>query len=116
MTGAQTRLETRSHDKWTRKGACLGARVRVDREAASSCLHFHHTDLHLPDFDLATMASPLELYEPLDVIGNGSFGIIRKVRRKADGVVSWRHAQSTRNPRTPDLSTMVDLRTQGAQL
>ncbi|KAI0661385.1 kinase-like domain-containing protein [Cubamyces menziesii] len=33
------------------------------------------------------MASPLELYEPLDVIGNGSFGIIRKVRRKADGVI-----------------------------
>ncbi|KAF8465872.1 hypothetical protein DFH94DRAFT_639572, partial [Russula ochroleuca] len=25
---------------------------------------------------------------PLDVIGNGSFGIIRKVRRKQDGVVN----------------------------
>lgn len=33
------------------------------------------------------MSSPLSLYEPLDIIGNGSFGIIRKVRRKADGVV-----------------------------
>ncbi|KAI0779573.1 kinase-like domain-containing protein [Fomes fomentarius] len=33
------------------------------------------------------MASALELYEPLDVIGNGSFGIIRKVRRKTDGVI-----------------------------
>ncbi|KAI8992906.1 kinase-like domain-containing protein [Trametes punicea] len=33
------------------------------------------------------MASPLDLYEPLDVIGNGSFGIIRKVRRKADGLI-----------------------------
>lgn len=33
------------------------------------------------------MSSFLSLYEPLDVIGNGSFGIIRKVRRKADGVV-----------------------------
>ncbi|RDX55223.1 kinase-like protein [Lentinus brumalis] len=32
------------------------------------------------------MASPLDLYDPLDIIGNGSFGIIRKVRRKADGV------------------------------
>ncbi|OCH88656.1 kinase-like protein [Obba rivulosa] len=32
------------------------------------------------------MASP-DLYEPLDVIGNGSFGIIRKVRRKADGQI-----------------------------
>ncbi|KAI0769434.1 kinase-like domain-containing protein [Trametes elegans] len=32
------------------------------------------------------MASPLDLYEPLDIIGNGSFGIIRKVRRKSDGV------------------------------
>lgn len=29
----------------------------------------------------------LDQYEPLDVIGNGSFGIIRKVRRKADGMV-----------------------------
>jgi len=34
----------------------------------------------------ATMASPfLDTYEPLDVIGNGSFGIIRKVR-KTDGL------------------------------
>ena len=45
------------------------------------------------------MASPLELYEPLDIIGNGSFGIIRKVRRKADGVVSWRHDLSPRGIR-----------------
>ncbi|TDL26114.1 kinase-like protein [Rickenella mellea] len=29
----------------------------------------------------------LDLYEPLDVIGNGSFGIIRKVRRIADGAI-----------------------------
>ena len=34
------------------------------------------------------MSSPLSLYDPLEVIGNGSFGIIRKVRRKADGLVS----------------------------
>jgi len=35
------------------------------------------------------MSNPfLEHYEPLDVIGNGSFGIIRKVRRKTDGAVS----------------------------
>ena len=33
------------------------------------------------------MSSPLLLYDSLDVIGNGSFGIIRKVRRKADGLV-----------------------------
>ncbi|KAJ8590485.1 kinase-like protein [Rhizopogon salebrosus TDB-379] len=31
------------------------------------------------------MGGFLELYEPLDIIGNGSFGIIRKVRRKSDG-------------------------------
>lgn len=30
---------------------------------------------------------PLEQYESLDIIGNGSFGVIRKVRRKSDGVV-----------------------------
>ncbi|KAL0573250.1 hypothetical protein V5O48_008697 [Marasmius crinis-equi] len=29
----------------------------------------------------------LEQYEPLDIIGNGSFGIIRKVRRKSDGAI-----------------------------
>ncbi|KAI0311530.1 kinase-like domain-containing protein [Amylostereum chailletii] len=33
------------------------------------------------------MASFLDLYEPLDIIGNGSFGIIRKVRRKSDGII-----------------------------
>lgn len=33
------------------------------------------------------MSNLLELYEPLDVIGNGSFGIIRKVKRKSDGLV-----------------------------
>ncbi|CAL1705864.1 unnamed protein product [Somion occarium] len=33
------------------------------------------------------MASALLQYEPLDVIGNGSFGIIRKVRRKSDGLI-----------------------------
>lgn len=34
-----------------------------------------------------TMSNILDLYEPLDVIGNGSFGIIRKVKRKSDGLV-----------------------------
>ncbi|KAF8882005.1 kinase-like domain-containing protein [Infundibulicybe gibba] len=29
----------------------------------------------------------LDLYDPLDIIGNGSFGIIRKVRRKSDGLI-----------------------------
>ena len=32
-------------------------------------------------------STSLDLYEPLDTIGNGSFGIIRKVPRKTDGVV-----------------------------
>ncbi|KAI5123906.1 hypothetical protein M0805_005722 [Coniferiporia weirii] len=35
----------------------------------------------------ATTSSPLDLYEPLELIGNGSFGIIRKVRRKSDGEI-----------------------------
>jgi hypothetical protein len=30
----------------------------------------------------------LDKYELLDIIGNGSFGIIHKVRRKTDGLVS----------------------------
>jgi len=34
------------------------------------------------------MSSFLDQYDPLDIIGNGSFGIIRKVRRKSDGLVS----------------------------
>ncbi|KAF9786332.1 kinase-like protein [Thelephora terrestris] len=33
------------------------------------------------------MSTLLNLYEPLDVIGNGSFGIIRKVKRKSDGLI-----------------------------
>ncbi|TRM60001.1 kinase-like domain-containing protein [Schizophyllum amplum] len=33
------------------------------------------------------MANFLEMYDSVDVIGNGSFGIIRKVRRKSDGLV-----------------------------
>ncbi|KAF7790749.1 hypothetical protein EIP86_001706 [Pleurotus ostreatoroseus] len=33
------------------------------------------------------MSSFLSLYELLDVIGTGSFGIIRKVRRKSDGLI-----------------------------
>ncbi|KAI5997374.1 kinase-like domain-containing protein [Pisolithus albus] len=33
------------------------------------------------------MSNFLELYEPLDIIGNGSFRIIRKVRRKTDGMI-----------------------------
>ena len=35
----------------------------------------------------------MENYEPLEVIGSGSFGVIRKVRRRSDGKVSlkrWR--------------------------
>jgi hypothetical protein len=32
----------------------------------------------------------LEQFESLDVIGNGSFGVIRKVRRKTDGAVRLR--------------------------
>lgn len=31
------------------------------------------------------MAHILTEYESLDIIGNGSFGVIRKVRRKSDG-------------------------------
>lgn len=34
------------------------------------------------------MESESERYEPLEIIGRGSFGIIRKVRRKADHHVS----------------------------
>ncbi|KZP29082.1 kinase-like protein [Athelia psychrophila] len=33
------------------------------------------------------MASLLTQYDALDIIGNGSFGIIRKVRRKSDGLI-----------------------------
>ncbi|VDC05017.1 unnamed protein product [Peniophora sp. CBMAI 1063] len=29
----------------------------------------------------------LSQYEPLDIVGNGSFGVIRKVRRKVDGAI-----------------------------
>lgn len=42
-------------------------------------------------------------YEALDIIGKGSFGIIRRVRRKSDGQVSSRsklQAQASEVPAT----------------
>ena len=33
------------------------------------------------------MSSVIDDYEPLDIIGNGSFGVIRKVRRRSDGML-----------------------------
>lgn len=33
------------------------------------------------------MSSVIDDYEPLEVIGNGSFGVIRKVRRRSDGML-----------------------------
>ena len=38
---------------------------------------------------MSTTSSFLDNYESLDIIGNGSFGIIRKVKRKHDGAVSF---------------------------
>ena len=35
----------------------------------------------------STSAYVLEGYESLDVIGSGTFGVIRKVRRKSDGAL-----------------------------
>lgn len=31
------------------------------------------------------MSAVIDDYEPLEVIGNGSFGVIRKVKRRSDG-------------------------------
>ena len=33
------------------------------------------------------MTSMIDDYEPLEIIGNGSFGVIRKVKRRSDGVL-----------------------------
>lgn len=54
---------------------------------------FERANFHLVQLSNTLLRPPimstfLELYEPLDIIGNGSFGIIRKVRRKSDGLVS----------------------------
>lgn len=35
----------------------------------------------------AAMSSVIDDYEPLEIIGNGSFGVIRKVRRRSDGIL-----------------------------
>ena len=35
----------------------------------------------------ATSPSNLDAYEPLDIIGSGTFGVIRKVKRLTDGKV-----------------------------
>ncbi|KAG8762465.1 G2-specific serine/threonine protein kinase, partial [Serendipita sp. 405] len=40
-----------------------------------------------PSTSLTTRAQFLDAYEPIDIIGNGSFGVIRKVRRKEDGAI-----------------------------
>ena len=31
------------------------------------------------------MSAVIDDYEPLEIIGNGSFGVIRKVKRRSDG-------------------------------
>lgn len=71
--------ETRSHDGWTRLFPL------------SFVLNVHLYLIVSPFIRCSehTMSSSafLDQYEPLDIIGNGSFGIIRKVRRKTDGVV-----------------------------
>lgn len=33
------------------------------------------------------MSSVIDDYDPLEIIGNGSFGVIRKVRRRSDGML-----------------------------
>ncbi|KAF9035111.1 hypothetical protein BJ165DRAFT_1598236 [Panaeolus papilionaceus] len=38
---------------------------------------------------MTTSVRFLDQYEPLDVIGNGGFGIIRKVQRKSDGTLNF---------------------------
>jgi len=59
----------------------------------------------------AMMTSPfLDNYEPLDVIGNGFFGIIRKVCRKVDGLVRAIGGISV----LPDFTAVLaDIHTQG---
>lgn len=42
-----------------------------------------------PSTTITTKTQFLDAYDAIDVIGNGSFGIIRKVRRKEDGQVRW---------------------------
>ncbi|EJD03220.1 kinase-like protein [Fomitiporia mediterranea MF3/22] len=62
-------------------------------------------------------SSPLDLYEPLEVIGNGSFGIVRKVRRKSDGEVLARKelnfvkmSESDRDKIMVEVNILKDLR------
>jgi hypothetical protein len=56
-------------------------RADCDKTSATS-------NLAEPRVSNSPMSAFLDLYDSLDIIGNGSFGIIRKVRRKADGMVS----------------------------
>ena len=62
------------------------------------------------------MSTLLALYEPLDVIGNGSFGIIRKVKRKSDGVVSPNKFTNLSLPSSRDSSANLDIRQEGTVL
>ena len=54
----------------------------TDARPVDTCFVF--PSLLLPSY---AMSSFIDLYDPLEIIGNGSFGIIRKVRRKTDGMV-----------------------------
>jgi len=60
------------------------------------------------------MTSPfLDNYELLDVIGNGSFGVIRKARQKMNGLVCAIGATFV-FPGSPLF--LADIRTQGTRL
>ncbi|ELU42739.1 Pkinase domain-containing protein [Rhizoctonia solani AG-1 IA] len=62
--------------------------IRLFYCSESSTRTHNQSYVHIPRF-LATshMSSVLDDYEAGEVIGNGSFGLIRKVRRKADGAL-----------------------------
>ena len=69
------------------------------RSRDSSCLNgIQRLAIHLawllPPLRFLMSSVWLDLFDSLDIIGNGSFGIIRKVRRRTDGMVSYRATDS----------------------
>jgi hypothetical protein len=50
----------------------------------------------------------LDLYDVLDEIGNGAFGIVRKVRRKSDGLVGSDYSIKIGTHGLPDIRTEGD--------
>jgi len=89
-------------DTWLRSLQCTGTRVRCLTQLSHAGVLFLCHWLWLSTAHPSTQPMDLlESYDSLDIIGRGSFGVIRKVRRKSDGLVSPSHQQASHRLTVP---------------